>query len=201
MGISAKQVMDLRETTGLPLMECKQALVETNGNVEGAVVWLREHGKTVSRRNDKATNSGYIGVYTHLNNQICVMVELACETDFVAKNSDFQATAKEIAMHCASAQPKYITADAVPSDVVEQETKIVLAQNPNKPEHIIAKIAEGNMKKFHKTNVLMDQVYVRDNTLSVGDLVNNLRSKVRENIFIKSVVYLKVGVAPTVLTV
>lgn len=185
--ISATMVKQLREMTGAGIMDCKQALTQCGGEVEKAIVFLRKKGlATAQKRSGRATSNGTITSYIHMNGKIGVLVEVACETDFVAKTEDFKTFSKNIAMHVAAANPVGITPEDVPQEIIEKEKEIYRGQalETGKPENIIEKIAEGKLQKFYKENCLLNQAYVRDPDLTIQDVLNELIGKIGENIAI-----------------
>jgi len=196
MAITAQAVAALREKTGAGMMDCKKALTEAEGNEEKAVQWLREKGiAKQEKREGRAASEGAIGSYVHLGGKIGVMVELNCETDFVARNDEFQALARELAMQVAFSNPKYLTPEEIPADVLEKEREIAanLARNEGKPEAAIPKIVEGRVKKFSEESALLTQAYMRDNKRKVQDLVQDLRAKLGENVQVRRFVRFEVG--------
>ncbi len=196
MSISAKDVAALREKTGAGMMDCKKALTEANGNVEDAIKWLREKGiAKAAERSGRSAAEGAVGSYVHLGGKIGVMVELNCETDFVARNEEFQALARELAMQVAFSNPTYLKPEDVPADIVEREREIAanLARNEGRPEAAIPKIVEGRVKKFVEENSLLTQPYMRDPKRKVGDLVQDLAAKIKENIQVRRFVRFQVG--------
>lgn len=189
-------VKQLREKTGAGMMDCKQALVECDADIDKAVDFLRTKGlATARKRAGRAMTEGTIQSYIHMGGKLGVLVEVNCETDFVAKNEDFVDFAKNIAMHIAASNPLGIRADDVPEDVVNREKEIYKAQalETGKPENVIAKIVDGKMNKFFKENCLLNQAYVRDPDLSVEDLLNELIAKIGENITIRRFVRYQTG--------
>ena len=194
--ISAGMVKELREKTGAGMMDCKKALSEVNGDIDKAVEFLRKKGlATAQKRAGRALNEGIIHSYIHMTGKLGVLVEVNCETDFVAKNEDFQEFAKNIAMHIAASNPLGITSEDVPEDLIEKEKEIYRAQalEMGKPENVIDKIVEGKLKKFYEESCLLNQPYVRDTNLSVADLLNELIAKIGENISIKRFVRYQIG--------
>ena len=185
MAISAKDVKELRDRTGAGMMDCKRALEETGGDMEAAVDLLRAKGAAkAAKRESKAANEGAIGTYIHHSGKVGVMVELNCETDFVANTDDFQALAKDIAMHIAAAKPLAVSSDNIPADEVERERAVYLAQleEEGKPENIREKILEGKMKKWFKDMALLEQPFIKDPDHTIGDLVTNLSAKTGEKV-------------------
>jgi elongation factor Ts len=194
--ISATLVKQLREKTGAGMMDCKQALVECDADIDSAVDFLRKKGlATAQKRAGRAMTEGTVQSYIHMGGKLGVMVEVNCETDFVAKNEDFLAFAKNIAMHIAATNPLGIRADDVAEEIVNREKEIYQAQalEMGKPENVIPKIVEGKMNKFFKDNCLLNQPYVRDPELSVEDLLNELIAKIGENISIRRFVRFQTG--------
>jgi elongation factor Ts len=194
--ISAGMVKELREKTGAGMMDCKNALSEVNGDMEKAVEFLRKKGlATAQKRAGRALNEGIVQSYIHMTGRLGVLVEVNCETDFVAKNEDFQGFAKNIAMHIAASNPLGITPEDVPEDLIEKEKEIYRAQalEMGKPENVIDKIVEGKLKKFYEESCLLNQPYVRDTNVSVADLLNELIAKIGENISIKRFVRYQIG--------
>jgi len=186
--ISAEMVKQLREKTGAGIMDCKQALSECDIDIDKAVDFLRKKGlATAAKRAGRAMTEGIIQSYIHMGGKLGVLVEIGCETDFVAKNEDFQEFAKNIAMHIAAANPLGINAEDVPEDVINKEKEIYRAQalEMGKPENMIDKIAEGKLNKFIKESCLLNQAYVRDPQMTIADLLNELIAKIGENITIK----------------
>jgi elongation factor Ts len=186
--ISATMVKQLREKTGAGMMDCKQALVECDADIDKAIDYLRTKGlATARKRAGRAMTEGTIQSYIHMGGKLGVLVEVNCETDFVAKNEDFVDFAKNIAMHIAATNPLGIRAEDVPEEIVNREKDIYQAQalETGKPENVIAKIVDGKMNKFFKDNCLLNQAYVRNPDLTVEDLLNELIAKIGENITIR----------------
>ena len=186
--ISATLVRQLREKTGAGMMDCKQALVECDADMDKAVDFLRKKGlATAQKRAGRAMTEGTVQSYIHMGGKLGVMVEVNCETDFVAKNDDFLNFTKNIAMHIAATNPLGIRPEDVPEAVVNREKDIYQAQalEMGKPENVVPKIVEGKMNKFFKDNCLLNQPYVRNPELSVEDLLNELIAKIGENISIR----------------
>jgi elongation factor Ts len=194
--ISAKMVMQLREKTGAGIMDCKGALTECNGDMDKAVDFLRKKGlATAAKRAGRAMTEGVVASYIHMDSKLGVLVEVNCETDFVAKNDDFKEFAKNIAMHIAATNPVGIRAEDVPEEIIAKEKEIYLGQvlEMGKPEKIADKIVEGKLQKYFKENCLMDQAYVRNPDMTVADLLNEMIAKIGENILIKRFVRFKIG--------
>lgn len=185
MSITASQVKDLREKTGVGMMDCKKALVECGGDEEKAIKYLREKGLSkAAKKAGRDTAEGYIGSYIHSNGKIGVMVELKCETDFVAKNEQFQELAKNLAMQVAAASPLCVSPEELPQDKLEAEKEIYRQQAlaEGKPEQIVDKIVEGRVKKYEKEVCLLEQVYIRDDKVVIKDLLNEMIQVLGENI-------------------
>jgi elongation factor Ts len=194
--ISATLVKQLREKTGAGMMDCKQALVECDADMDKAVDFLRKKGlATAQKRAGRAMTEGTVQSYIHMGGKLGVMVEVNCETDFVAKNEDFLNFAKNIAMHIAATNPLGIRPEDVSQEIINREKEIYQAQalEMGKPENVVPKIVEGKMNKFFKDNCLLNQPYVRDPELSVEDLLNELIAKIGENISIRRIVRFQTG--------
>ena len=194
--ISAEMVKQLREKTGAGIMDCKQALSECDIDIDKAVDFLRKKGlATAAKRAGRAMTEGIIHPYIHMGGKLGVLVEIGCETDFVAKNEDFQEFAKNIAMHIAATNPLGIKAEDVPEEVITKEKEIYRAQalEMGKPENMIDRITEGKLNKFIKENCLLNQAYVRDPETSIADLLNELIAKIGENITIKRFARFQIG--------
>lgn len=194
--ISAKLVKELREKTGTGMMDCKEALAASDGDMTKALEFLRKKGlATAQKRAGRATSEGAIAAYIHLGAKLGVMVEVNSETDFVAKNEQFQEFAKNIAMHIAASNPLAIRPEDVSAEIVAKEREIYAAQakETGKPEKVIEKIVEGKLKKFFEDNCLLQQPYVRNPDITVGDLLNDLIAKIGENISIRRFVRFQVG--------
>ena len=195
MEITAKMVGDLREKSGAGMMDCKKALNETQGDVEKALVWLREKGKAqVAKRSGRAANQGVIGSYVH-SGKVGVLIEVNCETDFVAKTDDFQNLAKELAMQVAASVPKYVGREEVPAAELDKEREIYLneAKQSGTPEAVQAKIAEGKIESYYKQVCLLDQPYIREPKKSVNQYVTVVAAKVGENVIVKRFARLQLG--------
>ena len=194
--ISAAMVKQLREKTGAGMMDCKEALTECDGDISNSIDFLRKKGlATASKRSGRVMSEGLIESYIHMGSKLGVLVEINCETDFVAKNDDFLEFAKNIAMHIAAINPAGIRPEDIPEEVINREKEIYRAQaiETGKPEKIIDKITEGKLQKFYKDNCLMSQAYVRDPNITINDLLNGLIAKIGENITIKRFVRFQVG--------
>lgn len=187
MSISAEMVKELREKTGVGFMECKSALQESNGDMEAAVTILRKRGlASLTKKSGRETKDGLIGAYIH-NGKIGVMLELNCETDFVARNPDFQALVKDIAMHIAASDPRFIRKEDVTEDVLEKEREIYAAQAraTGKPENVLEKIVDGRMSKYFSEACLLEQPFVKDPAITVRDHIAAHIQKIGENIQVR----------------
>ena len=196
MEISASLVKDLREKTGAGFMDCKKALVESDGELEDAIEYLRKKGlSAASKRTEKAANEGLISSYIHSGGKIGVLVEINCETDFVAKTEDFQSLAKDIAMQIAASNPLYVDRDDVPEATIEKEGAIFKAQalESGKPENIADKIVDGKIEKYYSDICLMEQAFVKDPDKSVGEHIKASIAKLGENIKINRFVRYNLG--------
>ena len=196
MEISAAQVKQLRDQTGAGMMECKAALVEANGNMEEAVTLLRKRGLAqAAKRTGRTTGQGTIGSYIHLGGKIGVLVEVNCETDFVARTDDFNGLVKDVAMHIAAASPRWVRREEVPAAEVEKEKAIYRAQmeKEGKPANVIDKIIEGKLGSFYSQFVLLDQQYIRDDKVTISQLVAQASAKTGENIQVSRFVRFRVG--------
>jgi elongation factor Ts len=195
MSIAAAQVKELRDKTGAGFMECKAALTEAGGDQEQATTILRTRGQAkAAKRAGRSTGEGLIGSYIHMG-KVGVIVELNCESDFVARTDDFQSLAKEIAMHIAAANPQYARREDVPADVIEREKTIFRAQmaDSGKPDQIIETIVDGKMNSFYEQHVLLDQPSIRDPKVTIGQLVTGAIAKLGENVTVSRFARLKVG--------
>jgi elongation factor Ts len=195
MEITATAVKELREKTGAGMMECKKALTETRGDFEKAIVFLRERGMAqVAKRAGRSANQGLIGSYVH-GGKLGVLVEVNCETDFVAKTDDFQTLIKELAMQVAASGPKYVNREEVPAGELEAERSIYLneAKQSGKPEAVQQKIAEGKLESYYKQVCLMEQPYIREPKKSVKQFVTEVAAKLGENVVVKRFVRLQLG--------
>ncbi len=187
MTISAGLVKELRERTGIGMMECKKALEETGGDVEKAINVLRKKGHARAKdKMNRQAKEGVIGSYIHMNGKIGVLVEVNCESDFVARNQEFQELVKNIAMHIAAASPKYVSAEDVPQKILEEEKEIIREQfkDSGKSPEIVDKIVQGKLNKFYQESCLLDQPYIKEDKMAVKELVTSYIAKFGENIVI-----------------
>jgi len=198
--ITAAAVKQLREKTGAGMMECKNALVESGGNEEKAIDILRERGlASAKKREGRIAAEGIVGSYIHMGGKVGVLVELNCETDFVARGEEFQQLVKDIAMHVAAAEPRYVSREEVPADVLEKEREIARAQAKNdpkmanKPDQVIEKIVDGRVNKYYEETVLNDQPFVKDPSKTVAELVTEKIAKTGERITVRRFTRYKMG--------
>jgi len=196
MSISAKMVKELRDRTGLGMMDCKKALNETNGDMEAAVTWLRKKGLAKSAKLEhRIASEGTVASYIHAGGKIGVLLELNCETDFTAKNDEFQTLAKDIAMHIAAANPSFLDRESVPADLVEKEREIARDQmkESGKPENVIEKIVDGKMDRFYKDNCLVEQIWVKDSKKTIKTLIDEKVATIGEKMTIRRFVRYQLG--------
>jgi len=198
--ITGAAVKALREKTGAGMMECKKALQEADGNEEQAVEILRKRGMaTAGKKAGRVAAEGAVGSYIHMGGKVGVLVEVNCETDFVARTEEFQALVKDIAMHIAAAEPRYVTREEVPADLLDKEREITRAQiandpkNANKPEQVIEKIVEGRLNKFYEEAVLVDQPFVKDPAKTINELLTEKIAKTGERITVRRFTRYKMG--------
>ncbi|MDO8746793.1 MAG: translation elongation factor Ts [Thermodesulfovibrionales bacterium] len=193
--ISADRVKELREKTGSGMMECKKALTESNDDFEKAIDYLRQKGlATAAKKASRSASEGIVSSYIHMD-KIGVLLEVNCETDFVAKTDDFKGLVKDVALHIAAANPSYLSHEDVPQDVIEREKDIYKAQVANKPPHVVEKIVEGKLDKFFSDTCLLEQAFVKDpeQKLKIKELVTEKIAKLGENIVIRRFVRFQLG--------
>lgn len=194
MSFSNEQIKQLREKTGAGIMDCKQALTQTKGDIEKAIDFLRQKGvELVAKKASRVTKEGRIESYVHLNNKIGVLVEVNCETDFVARNEEFQELTKNIAMQIAAARPLYIDKSQVPETVIEKEKALYRAQVEGKPQEIVNKIVEGKLEKFFQEVCLLNQPFIRDTELTVNEYLVSKIAKIGENLVVRRFVRYQLG--------
>ncbi len=194
--ISAKDVSELRSRTGAGMMDCKKALQETDGDLDKGVEFLRKKGMaSAEKRAGRQASEGVIGSYVHFNGRVGVMVELNCETDFVARTDDFQSLAKNIALHVASMNPLAVSKEDVPQEIVDRERDVFRGQaaESGKPEQVWDKIVEGRLRKFFEEQVLLEQAHVKEDKKTVGEVVKEASGKLGENIVVKRFVRFELG--------
>jgi elongation factor Ts len=196
MEISVELVKDLRQRTGAGVVDCKKALQEAKGNMDAAIDYLRKKGlATAAKKAGRIATDGLVSSYIHAGGKMGVLVEINCETDFVAKTEDFQSFVKNIAMHIAAANPQYIRREEVPEEVLEKERDIYRTQalDAGKPQKVIDKIVEGKMERFYSEVCLLEQTYVRDSDLTIKELLDTLIAKIGENITIRRFTRFQLG--------
>ena len=196
MNITADAVKALREQTGAGMMDCKSALVEAEGDMNKAQEVLRKKGlAAAAKRSGRPASEGMIGHYIHPGAKVGVLVEIDCETDFVARNEDFQALVHDVAMHIAAAAPTYVTKEEVPQAIIDKEKEIYRAQAvaAGKPEAVADKIAEGKLKDFYATQCLVEQAFVRDPKITIGQLIHERVAVIKENILVRRFTRFRVG--------
>ncbi|MFO7761862.1 MAG: translation elongation factor Ts [Thermodesulfobacteriota bacterium] len=196
MEITSKMVKELRDKTNAGMMDCKKALTETGGNLEKAVDHLRQKGLAVAaKRSDRETSEGTIQAYIHSDGKLGVIVEVGCETDFVAKTDSFIEFARNIAMHIAASNPVSVTREGIPEDMIAREKEIFVQQalDSGKPEHIVEKIVSGKLDKYYSEITLMEQNYVKNPDITIEDLLNELVASLGEKITIKRFTRFQVG--------
>jgi len=194
MPVSASLVKELRTKTGIGFMDCKEALKASDGDIDKAIEILRKKGlASASKKQSRSAQEGLIVSYIHTNAKLGVLLELNCETDFVARTEDFQNLAKDLCMHIAAANPLALSRDEIPADVVEKEREIGRAQTKGKPENIIDKIVEGKLAKFYKDSCLLEQPFVKNDKITVEELIKEKITKLGENIVLKRFVRFAVG--------
>jgi elongation factor Ts len=198
--ITAAAVKQLREKTGAGMMECKNALVDSQGDEEKAIEILRKRGlASAKKREGRIAAEGIVGQYIHMGGKVGVLVEVNCETDFVARGDEFQQLVKDVAMHIAAAEPRFVTREEVPADALEKEREIARAQakndpkNANKPDQVIDKIVEGRLNKYYEETVLLDQPFVKDPAKTISELITEKVAKTGERISIRRFTRYKMG--------
>ncbi|HEX5702406.1 MAG TPA: translation elongation factor Ts [Pyrinomonadaceae bacterium] len=198
--VTAGAIKALREKTGAGMMECKKALIESEGNEERAIEILRERGLASAKKKEgRVAAEGVVGSYIHMGGKVGVLVEVNCETDFVARGEEFQQLVKDIAMHVAAAEPRFVSREEVNTDTLDKEREIARAQakndpkNANKPDQVIDKIVEGRLNKFYEEFVLLDQPFIKDPAKTVGELVTEKIAKTGEKVTIRRFARYKMG--------
>jgi len=194
MAITASMVKELREKTNAGMMDCKKALLEVEGDMSKAFDVLRKRGLDIAaKKSSRATKEGVIESYIHSNGKIGVLVEVSCETDFVAKNDEFKEFVKDLTLQVASASPQYLSREEIPEEIIAKEKEIYSEQVKGKPENIIGKIVDGKLEKFYKQVCLLDQPFVKEDKKSITDLLKEKIAKLGENMAIKRFVRFQVG--------
>jgi elongation factor Ts len=196
MSISAKAVKELRERTGLGMMDCKKALQENNGDMEAAVTWLRKKGLAKSAKvAGRIASEGVVTSYIHAGGKIGVLLELNCETDFTARNEEFQELARDISLHIAAANPRYLSREEVTEDLLAKEREIARDQAiaAGKPEKVVDRIVDGKMEKFYEENCLLEQIFVKDNKKSIQEIINDKVLKIGEKMTVRRYARFQLG--------
>ena len=198
--ITASAVNSLREKSGAGMIDCKNALVEANGDEAAAMEILRKKGvATAGKKAGRVTAEGAVGSYIHMGGKVGVLVEINCESDFVARGDEFQQLVKDVAMHIAAVDPRFTTREEVPADTLDKEREILMEQlkndpkNAGKPDDVLAKIIDGRLNKFYEDNVLIDQPFVKDPSKTIGDLVTEKIASIKENISVRRFARFKMG--------
>lgn len=195
MTVKAQDVKKLRQKTGAGILDCKEALSETDGDIEEATEFLRKKGQEAAGQKSGVTAEGKIGTYLHTDGNIGVIVEVNCETDFVANTDEFRKFVNEVAMQIAAQNPEYVSKEDIPEDVLESEKDVIRSQfeDEDKPDHVLDDIVEGKLENFYKQNVLMDQVYIRDSDMTIEQLLTETVAELDENINIRRFKRYEVG--------
>jgi elongation factor Ts len=194
MDVNANSVRELRDKTGAGVMDCKKALAESKGDLEKAAVWLREKGiAAAAKRAGRVASEGSVGAYIHAGGKLGVLVEVNCESDFVAKTPEFQNLVKDIAMQIAAQNPRCVRREELDAAVIEQERQIYASQSAGKPDQVVGKIVEGKLEKFYKDVVLYEQSWVRDPNRTISDLVGEFVGKLGEKIEIRRFTRFQLG--------
>ncbi len=194
MAVSVDLIKQLREKTNAPMMDCKKALTEANGDLKTAMEILKKRGQIVAlKKAGRTAKEGVIEAYIHSNSKIGVLLEVNCETDFVARNEDFRRFVKDLCMQIAASSPVYVSREEVPKAIIEREKDIFKEQTKGKPKNVIEKIVNGKLEKFYSEICLMDQAFIKDDKLSIKDYLTNIIGKIGENIVIRRFVRFQVG--------
>ncbi len=194
MEVTAQMVKDLRALTGAGVLDCRKTLDAAGGDFEQAVAMLRDRGLAVAaKKAERETKEGLIGHYVHMGSKVGALVEVNCESDFVARTENFQALCKDLAMQVVAAQPKWVRTEEVPADVVEQLKAEAIAEATGKPANIVEKIADGKLAKFYGENVLLEQPFIKDESIKIKDLITQTIAKIGENIVVRRFVRFEVG--------
>lgn len=194
MEITAQMVKDLRALTGAGVLDCRKTLEAANGNFEQAVAILREKGSAVAaKKAERETKEGLIGNYVHMGSKVAALVEVNCESDFVARTEQFQALCKDLAMQVVAARPTWVRMEDVPAETVEQLRAEAVADAAGKPEQVVQKIVDGKLAKFYGENVLLEQPFIKDEGTKIKDLITNSIAKIGENIVVRRFARLEVG--------
>ncbi len=194
MAISTTEIKELKDRTGLGMVPCKKALVEADGDMEKAIEVLRKQGlKTVEEKSGRTTAEGLVEAYIHPGNRVGTLIEVNCETDFVARNPDFRQFVRDLCMQVAAMEPRAVDREGLPTEMVAQEKEILKSQVEDKPPHIVEKIVAGRLEQFYERHTLLDQLFIKDETLKVRDLLNEKIAKFKENIRIRRFARFQLG--------
>jgi len=192
--ISTKTISELRQRTGAGLIDCKQALTECNGNMDEAITWLKKKGiASAAKKAGREAQEGLVHAYLHFGGKLGVLVEVNCETDFVARNEEFKQLVNDLCMHIAASAPTYIQREEVPAEFIQKEKEIATAQCADKPSAAIEKIVEGKLNKFYSENCLLEQPFVKNQTQTIRELLNEKITKTGENIIVRRFVRHQIG--------
>ena len=194
MAITTDLIKKLREKTNAPMMDCKKALEESSGDMEIAIDILRKRGQIVAlKKAGRCAKEGVVGSYIHSNSKLGVLLEVNCETDFVARNEDFKQFVKDVSMQVAATSPSYVSRDEVPGHILEREKNVLKESVKNKPENVVEKIVQGKLEKFYSEVCLLDQPFVKNDKITIKEYLNELIGKIGENILIRRFVRFQVG--------
>ena len=194
MAVTTDLIKKLREKTNAPMMDCKKELEESNGDMETAVDILRKRGQIVAlKKAGRCAKEGSISSYIHSNSKLGVLLEVNCETDFVARSDDFKQFVKDVSMHVAATSPSYVSREEVPGHILEREKNVLKGSVKNKPDNVVEKIIQGKLEKFYSEVCLLDQPFVKDDKITIKDYLNSLIGKVGENILLRRFVRFQVG--------
>ena len=194
MAISTDLIKKLREKTNAPMMDCKKALEESSGDIEIAVDILRKKGQIIAlKKAGRCAKEGVVGSYIHSNSKLGVLLEVNCETDFVARNEDFKQFVKDVSMQVAATSPSYVSREEVPGHILEREKNVLKESVKNKPENVVEKIVQGKLEKFYSEVCLLDQPFVKNDKITIKEYLNELIGKIGENILIRRFVRFQVG--------
>ncbi|MEZ4195160.1 MAG: elongation factor Ts [Candidatus Paceibacterota bacterium] len=188
MEITSTQLKELRDKTGISVMQCKKALEEAGGDMEKAVIILKKkRSEAAEKKSDRELGAGAVGVYIHNTNEVASMVLLSCETDFVSKNEEFVALAKEVAMHVAATNPTYITKDEVPAEATQKAKEVFMSEVTDKPADMQAKIVEGKMSSYFKEQILLEQPFIKNPDTTIGEMITGAVQKFGENVVVSKI--------------
>ena len=194
MAISVDMIKKLRDKTNAPMMDCKKAITEANGDLKTAMEILKKRGQIVAlKKAGRSAKEGAVESYIHSNNKIGVLIEVNCETDFVARNEDFRKFAKDVCMQIAASSPAYVSREEVPKSIIDREKDILSEQVKDKPENVVEKIVTGKLEKFYSEVCLLDQLFIKDDKLTIKECLSTLIGKIGENIIIRRFIRFQVG--------